>query len=364
LTLQGSAATIQIQEIAGVCLNSTRTVEIMGSPAQANVHLELINSSGEARFNSSNGPTVLDISGLPKQVTIYGRTTSSMVDGITLRATMTSGGSATTEERFSVVRLTQLEVHDAILQTTPRGDYYLSTVISDNDVAVEARLDPNLTGTTDAGIISWTGGKPETNVPLRRIVTTATSVTTVTAQCGSQSMSVIIVIAQGCGTGMNDQRSQIQGEYLYYWAFAGLGNLDPKCSEFTQSARSQYFSFSELNTGDYSWALIRQPLVISQTSGYGLDRWRVEYGGPRTINSAYRNPVHNDRIGGATNSRHMFGDAVDLRNESRTEGEWNAMVKAAGEGRANADFIEPRNGPCGIGCVHADWRDHPGGYVP
>ena len=55
-------------------------------------------------------------------------------------------------------------------------------------------------------------------------------------------------------------------------------------------------------------------------------------------------------------SRHMYGDAADLRNESRTEEEWKAMYGAAL--RAHASFREPRDGPCKLNCVHADWRPH------
>jgi len=51
---------------------------------------------------------------------------------------------------------------------------------------------------------------------------------------------------------------------------------------------------------------------------------------------------------------------ADLRNETYTENEWTAMHTAAAN--ANADYIEPRDGPCGLGCVHADWRTHSGGY--
>jgi hypothetical protein len=136
----------------------------------------------------------------------------------------------------------------------------------------------------------------------------------------------------------------------------------PTCPDFTQTAHAVYFAFSELNTGDYSWGLIRLPLTTASSSGYGLDDWRVNYGASRIVNSAYRNPVRNAAVGGAFSppSRHMFGDATDLRNQSGLMAEYNAMVSAAQA--ANADFIEPTNGPCGTACTHADWRNHSGGY--
>jgi hypothetical protein len=150
----------------------------------------------------------------------------------------------------------------------------------------------------------------------------------------------------GCG----DERDTIIKEYTdngVAWT--------PGCADFSQNAHSDHFTFDEFNvSGDYSWAIVEASLTIPDSSSYGLERWRKEYGASRIINSAYRNPKHNNQVGGAKDSRHMYGDATDLRNESRTEDEWSNMQAAAT--RAKADYIEPRNGPCDIGCVHADWR--------
>ena len=101
---------------------------------------------------------------------------------------------------------------------------------------------------------------------------------------------------------------------------------------------------------------LKIPLIVPASSGYGMDNWRQLYGGPRIINSGYRDPVQNVQAGGVAASRHQFGDAVDLRNQQGTLDEWQAMVSAAGGAKAN--FIEPQSGPCGLGCVHADWRLH------
>lgn len=137
-------------------------------------------------------------------------------------------------------------------------------------------------------------------------------------------------------------------------------NLNPQCEYFTQSRASVYFSFGELNTGDFSWALIRDPLITVASSGIGLDKFREEFGASRIVNSAFRNPARNSSIGGAPQSRHMFGDAADIRNESGTQMEWDEMVFASQN--ANADFIEPIEGPCGLACVHLDWRSQAGDY--
>ncbi len=157
--------------------------------------------------------------------------------------------------------------------------------------------------------------------------------------------------SQDCG----DERTQIILEYTTFSV-----DLTPSCSDFTQDRHSRYFSFAELNTSDYGWALIRDPLIVDDSNSYGLDRWRTEFGGPRTINSAYRNPKRNNSVGGAAKSRHMHGDAVDFRNESQQQPEWDAMTAAAT--RAQADFVESQSGPCALKCAHADWRNHGGTY--
>ena len=133
----------------------------------------------------------------------------------------------------------------------------------------------------------------------------------------------------------------------------------PTCNIFSQFTQSFFFQASELRTGDdYSWALIRLPLTVDHTLGYGMDLWRANYGSSRIVNSGYRNPKHNadPSVGGVANSQHVFGTAADLRNQSGGTTEYNNMVTAAQN--ANADFIEPTSGPCGMACVHADWRSH------
>jgi hypothetical protein len=142
------------------------------------------------------------------------------------------------------------------------------------------------------------------------------------------------------------------------------------------------FSFAQLITNAGSdYALIKNPLVVPASSGYGLDAWVVEYGNSRIINSAYRSPAHNAAVGGTQSSRHMLGDAVDLQNQTCANSnqpctsaagieEWVRMVNAAGgqvsdinqnpvtlsNTGAKASFIEPKSGPCGLWCTHADWR--------
>jgi peptidase M15-like protein len=141
----------------------------------------------------------------------------------------------------------------------------------------------------------------------------------------------------------------------------------PNCFDFinsnSASLHSQYFSSDELSQG-YTWLLVKYPLVASTSAGYGLDKWRELYGSSRTINSSYRDPDHNTAIKGASSSRHMFGDAIDLKNVSRTVSEFVLMNTAAK--LAGADFVESLTEYCGLslGCAHADWRYHDHGkYV-
>jgi hypothetical protein len=166
-------------------------------------------------------------------------------------------------------------------------------------------------------------------------------------QTASRALSLTVTSSGGCG----DERDKIILEYVTYHV-----NLAPTCSSFTQSARSANFSFAELNVGSpYSWAIIRTPLTTPASSGYGLERWRANAGGvPRIVNSAYRPPAHNATVSGASQSRHMFGDAVDLRNVSRTQTEYTFMAQAAID--AGASYVEPIS-MSGVGHIHADWRN-------
>jgi len=167
--------------------------------------------------------------------------------------------------------------------------------------------------------------------------------------------NVAVTITLACG----DERDDIIAEYVHLNILFYLGTSPqssaPRCQDFTSQAHSVFYSFDNLNTGDFpSWAIINA--TLTRGGGAGLDAWvRLAGGAPvRPLNSVYRNPVHNSGIGGAARSRHMFGDAVDMRNITRTAQEHHVLRFAAN--RAKASYIEPINGPCKLGCVHADWR--------
>ena len=100
-----------------------------------------------------------------------------------------------------------------------------------------------------------------------------------------------------------DQRDTIIKEYVTYRA--GFKPLSP---QFTQTGHSQHFTFAELNTGDYSWAILMSNLLIQ------IENVRSYNGStPLNVSNAYRNPAKQNRVNPkAPNSRHVFGDAVDF----------------------------------------------------
>ena len=44
-----------------------------------------------------------------------------------------------------------------------------------------------------------------------------------------------------------------------------------------------------------------------------LDPARERLGKPITVNSGYRCPLHNSKVGGVANSQHMHGEAADVK---------------------------------------------------
>lgn len=90
-----------------------------------------------------------------------------------------------------------------------------------------------------------------------------------------------------------------------------MGDLSPHFS------RSEFRSRDGVNHPDTA-VLLR--LVAH------LEALRCLVGKPMRIISGYRSPAHNRAVGGATNSRHMAGDAVDLPSGYCTP----AQAEAAG----------------------------------
>jgi hypothetical protein len=153
---------------------------------------------------------------------------------------------------------------------------------------------------------------------------------------GMMCLAPMFCVAAICG----DDRDKVINEYI-----ESSSVFVPECSNFSRTAHSQHFSFKELNTGDFAWAILQDDLLI------GIETTRTNYdGGGLTINSGYRNPFHNAKItGSATDSRHLHGDAVDFRSE---QANWDSIREA---GKKAAACSEPQM-LSGWGHVHLDWR--------
>ena len=165
-----------------------------------------------------------------------------------------------------------------------------------------------------------------------------------------------------------DERDQLRQSYEDFSVA-----LMPTCARFTQTAHNEIYSYAELTVqNSYKWGLIRLPLTRkdanpTEDSSWGLVSWvgrlkKMEGIGyvRRAINSGYRDPQHNAAAGGRSGSRHQFGDAIDLKNVTRTKAEYDRMYATAK--KAGANYVEPTNLPCGLACTHADWRAHLAAY--
>ena len=87
---------------------------------------------------------------------------------------------------------------------------------------------------------------------------------------------------------------------------------------------ARFFKPAELaSRGDGSLLVVRRAIVQ-------LDAVRAALGKPLTINSAYRDPIHNAKIGGAPLSRHKFGDAFDISLTNQDKAELFFMCREKG----------------------------------
>jgi hypothetical protein len=149
-------------------------------------------------------------------------------------------------------------------------------------------------------------------------------------------------IPAACGSG--DERTSMVQEYVSYRT-----PYFPKCSEFTQSITDPNFTFSQLNYGNYSWAILRSYFMSDIDVLKGLT--------PFSINSAYRNPAKESAVsvqsGGKYHpgSRHQYGDALDVASNS---GNW---VNYQTLGKQLKACVEPINVHGGsYAHAHLDWR--------
>lgn len=74
---------------------------------------------------------------------------------------------------------------------------------------------------------------------------------------------------------------------------------------------SKYFQTKEFESKDGRTS--PYPLVVQEPLYTLLDLIREEFGKPVLVNSGYRSPAHNMKVGGVTNSYHVLGMAADIR---------------------------------------------------
>lgn len=92
---------------------------------------------------------------------------------------------------------------------------------------------------------------------------------------------------------------------------------------------SEHFHKKEFNQPQQPLGLDEyemNPILIAK-----LEELRKAAGGkPVRVTSGYRGPEYNQMVGGAKYSRHMFGDAADIRVEGMTSEELAEIAKAVG----------------------------------
>jgi hypothetical protein len=142
-------------------------------------------------------------------------------------------------------------------------------------------------------------------------------------------------------------RSSLIAEYPNYSA-----DFTPVCTDFTSSARTTHYSFSNYNVSDaghYPGSAILRSYFLT-----GVESTVTNYGSAPTMNSGYRSPAVNYAIEtslGITHhphERHLHGDAADLASNSST---WTSLHNAA---KSAGACVEPSSFT--VLHVHEDWR--------
>lgn len=70
---------------------------------------------------------------------------------------------------------------------------------------------------------------------------------------------------------------------------------------------SAHFKVREFACGDGSDAVLVAPRLVMV-----LETIRAHFGAPVTINSGYRTPQYNSKVGGVAHSQHCYGTAADI----------------------------------------------------
>lgn len=105
----------------------------------------------------------------------------------------------------------------------------------------------------------------------------------------------------------------------------------------------EYFEPREFKSPDSEEDKIDKTLVMA------LDAVRNKLERPMRINSGYRTPEHNEKVGGVKNSQHLKGFAADVHIDNQIIGD-----------EIEALFIEAVGEDCGVGryntFIHLDVR--------
>lgn len=110
---------------------------------------------------------------------------------------------------------------------------------------------------------------------------------------------------------------------------------------------SDHFRFAEFATRNTGEIRVRRELVAA------LERLRDHIGKPLSLISAYRDPAHNAKVGGAKRSRHLYGEAADITSAYRLKPHQVAQLGVFSGIGHRAGWV-----------VHLDVRGVPAGSPP
>lgn len=143
--------------------------------------------------------------------------------------------------------------------------------------------------------------------------------------------------------------------------------LDPAGTQGSDYAYPSSSSWNYAEPTNYLW-LADIPGTVKVAPNFQRDElaqeWKGDWGvvqvhaverlqdmrdqvGALVVNSGYRSPDYNASVGGATLSRHMYGDAFDLAPQAVSLGDLESTCYANGAG-----FVSVY-----VSHVHCDWRD-------
>ncbi|GDY25296.1 hypothetical protein AHAT_11860 [Agarivorans sp. Toyoura001] len=106
-----------------------------------------------------------------------------------------------------------------------------------------------------------------------------------------------------------------------------LGNIKPVVTTPAAGKASTYFAWKEFACHDNDKTPVPTELRPSiKTLAGQLDVLRKELGKPIKINSAYRTPEHNRKVGGTKNSLHVQAKAADIAVSGMAPKEVHAKV--------------------------------------